>query len=284
MSVYQYSIKSIMTLIGLLAGLTSGLCHAEISDDRVLFGSVAMDTPAVMHRRLSPLTDYLSKALGKPVALKLSSNMKQAITDVADGKVQLAYLTPVAYLRAHEMGDAQLVAKTVTRGKGSFQLMIVVREDSPIKTIEDLAGKSFAFGDPAALLQRAVVAGSGINLDQLGKQSFIGHYDNIARAVMRGFYDAGILKDTTAFKWQGKGLRILHSSPQLPPYNVSASGFVDVEMLEKMRQAFLNLDSRNQQHKIIIEALDKKYTGFYATSDAEYNVVRQLIKPFDKGF
>ena len=268
-------------LIGLFAGLAMNLAQAAASTD-IRFGSVAMDTPAVMHRRLSPLTDYLTEELGQPVVLKLSSNMKEAIAEVAENKVELAYLTPVAYLRAHARGDANLVVKTVTRGKGSFQLMIVVREDSPIKTVADLAGKSFAFGDPAALLQRAAVVGAGIPLDQLGKQEFIGHYDNIARAVMRGFYAAGILKDTTALKWQGKGLRILHTSPSLPPYNISASSSVDEAMLEKIRQAFLRLDSNNPNHHAVIEALDKKYNGFAATSDAEYDVVRQLIKPFDK--
>ena len=271
---------ALLFLLGFLV-LMGPAQAASLDNKEIRFGSVAMDTPAVMHHRLSPLTEYLTQELGHPVALKLSSNMKEAIAEVAEDKVELAYLTPVAYLRAHARGNARLVAKTVTQGKGSFQLMIVVREDSPIKTVEDLAGKSFAFGDPAALLQRAAVVGAGISLDELGKQEFIGHYDNIARAVMRGFYDAGILKDTTAFKWQGKGLRILHASPQLPPYNISASSAVSEEMLEKMRQAFLRLDANNPNHRAVINALDKKYNGFAATSDEEYDVVRQLIKPFD---
>ncbi len=264
-------------LFGLGVSQAASLAGAEIR-----FGSVAMDTPVVMHRRLSPLTEYLSRELGQPVTLKLSANMKDAIAEVAEAKVELAYLTPVAYLRAHARGNAQLVAKTVTQGKGAFQLMIVVREDSLIKTVEDLAGKTFAFGDPAALLQRAAVVGAGMGLDRLGKQAFVGHYDNIARAVVRGFYDAGILKDTTALKWQGKGLRILHASPPLPPYNISASSAVTAAMLEKMRQAFLRLDASNPNHRAVIEALDKNYNGFVATSDPEYDVVRQLIKPFDK--
>ena len=273
--------RSALLFLFLLFGL--GVAQAaSLAGAEIRFGSVAMDTPVVMHRRLSPLTEYLSRELGQPVTLKLSANMKDAIAEVAEAKVELAYLTPVAYLRAHARGNAQLVAKTVTQGKGAFQLMIVVREDSLIKTVEDLAGKTFAFGDPAALLQRAAVVGAGMGLDRLGKQAFVGHYDNIARAVVRGFYDAGILKDTTALKWQGKGLRILHASPPLPPYNISASSADTAAMLEKMRQAFLRLDASNPNHRAVIEALDKNYNGFVATSDPEYDVVRQLIKPFDK--
>jgi phosphonate transport system substrate-binding protein len=235
-----------------------------------------------MHKRLTPLTRYLSEALNRPVSLKLSPNMGAAINEAASGAVDLAYLTPVAYLKAHARGGAEIVAKTVTNGKASFQLMIVVKEDSPYKTVEDLAGKSFAFGDKRALLQRAAVVGSGIKLEQFSEYRFIGHYDNIARAVMNGDFDAGILKDTMAYKWEGKGLRILYSSPDLPPYNITASKNVDPVLLQQLRKAFLDLDGKKPEHLKIIKSLDKKYNGFAATNDGEYDVVRQLIKPFSK--
>lgn len=255
---------------------------ASLQNNEIRFGSVAMDTPAVMHHRLTPLTEYLSHELGRPVVLSLSVDMKEAINAVVMGDVDLAYLTPVAYLRAHALGNSQLVVKTLTQGKGSFQLMIVVRQDSPIQRVDQLAGKSFAFGDPAALLQRAVVVGAGMPLEKMGKQVFIGHYDNIARAVARGFYDAGILKDGTALKWQGQGLRILYASPQLPPYNITASSKVDKALLEKMRMAFLKLDVNNPEHRAVINALESEYDGFVATSDAEYDIVRKLTAPFEK--
>lgn len=248
----------------------------------LVFGSVAMDIPAVMHKRLIPLTRYLSRELHRPVVLKLSPNMGAAIKDAADGKVDLAYLTPVAYIKAHQLGGAKIIAKTVTNGQASFKLMIVVREDSPVKTVKDLIGKTFAFGDEKALLQRAAVVGSGIKLEQFSDYKFLGHYDNIARAVMNKDFDAGILKDTMAYKWQGKGLRILYSSPDLPPYNIAASKNVDDKVVDKLRQAFMKLDKKNNEHLKVIKALDKKYDGFATTSDKEYDVVRELIKPFVK--
>jgi len=247
----------------------------------LLFGSVAMDIPAVMHKRLKPLTNYLSKTLDQPVSLKLSPNMGAAIKETAAGTVDLAYLTPVAYLKAHKKGNAKIIAKTVTKGKASFKLMIVVKEDSPIKTVKQLVGKSFAFGDEKALLQRAAVVGSGMSLEKLGSYQFIGHYDNIVRAVMNGDFDAGILKDTMAYKWEGKGVRVLYATPDLPPYNITASKNVDDATFRKLQKAFLDLNPKNPEHLKIIKALDKKYDGFARTSDKEYNIVRKLIKPFN---
>ena len=248
----------------------------------LVFGSVAMDIPAVMHKRLTPLTKYLSKELHRPVTLRLSPNMGAAIKDTANGTVDISYLTPVAYIKAHEMGGAKIIAKTVTNGQPSFKLMIVVRENSPIKTVQDLVGKSFAFGDEKALLQRAAVVGSGIQMNQFSEYKFLGHYDNIARAVMNEDFDAGILKDTMAYKWRGKGLRILYSSPELPPYNIAASKNVSDKIVKQLRQAFMKLDKKNAEHLEVIKALDKKYDGFASTSDAEYDIIRQMIKPFSK--
>jgi phosphonate transport system substrate-binding protein len=261
----------------------SGSVQASVpAESEILLGSVAMDIPAEMYRRLTPLTKYLSESLKRPVKLKLSPSMSAAIDEVSNGSVDLAYLTPVAYLKAQARGDAQLVVKMLTNTKASFQLMVVVRDDSPIRRIQDLKGKTFAFGDKAAILQRAVVVGAGMPLENLGDYKFIGHYDNIAKGVVSGDFDAGILKDTTARDWQHRGLRILHSSPPLPPYNIVASSKLDAGLRKQIRQAFLALDIRNPEHKKVIQALDDEYDGFAPARDPDYDVVRRLIAPFEE--
>lgn len=275
-------IKSALTSLFIYATITGTGTAAAVDPAKELrLGSVAMDIPAVMHRRLTPLTQYLTDTLGIPVTLKLSPDMKSAIGEISSGSVDITYLTPVAYIKAHNKGGAKLVAKILTDNEATFQLMIVVRQDSPIKTVADLAGKRFALGDKGALLQRAAVVGAGMPLEKLGSYDFIGHYDNIARGVMNGDFDAGIVKDTTAKKFDGKGLRVLYASPDLPPYNVAAAKGVDDAMLEKIKKAFLALDAKNPAHQPIIKALDPAYTGFAATSDGDYEVVRKLIAPFE---
>jgi phosphonate transport system substrate-binding protein len=119
-------------------------------------------------------------------------------------------------------------------------------------------------------------------LNQLGAYKFIGHYDNIAQGVMNGDFDAGILKDTTAYAWREKGLRILYESPDLPPYNIAVSANVDDQLFKQIQQAFLKLDVNDPKQREVIHSLDKHYDGFAPTSDQEYDVVRRLIAPFVK--
>ncbi len=265
-----------------LALLLGAGTSARAASDELYFGSVAMDIPAAMHKRLKPLVDYLSDELQRPLSLRLSANLSNAASDVAAGRVHIAYLTPVAYLKAYDEGKVRLVAKPVTHGESSFRLMLVTRADSPIRSPKDLQGKSFAFGDKSAILQRAVVVGAGVRLEKLGSVDYLGHYDNIARGVLSGDFDAGIVKDTTAYDWREKGLRVFFSSPELPPYNLVVNRNIDDRTYQKIRAALLKLDKKNPAHASVIKSLDESYDGFVATSDAEYDVVRQLIRPFRK--
>ncbi len=248
----------------------------------ILFGSVAMDIPVVMDQRLSPLTRYLAHSLGRPVSLRLSPTMSNAINEISSGTVDIAYLTPVAYVAAHERAHVKLIARLVTNHRSAFNLVIVVRKDSPIRKVSDLRGKRFAFGDPAAVLQRAVVVGAGMPLTDLGTYRFLDHYDNIVSGVLVGDFDAGILTDAIAAKAVGQGLRVIYTSPALPPYNITASSKMSDGMVRRLRTALLALDNRKPADRAVIKALDPVYDGFAPGSDKDYNVIRRLIAPFEK--
>lgn len=253
------------------------------SDKKPLrFGSVAMDSPAVMQQRLLPLTNYLGAMLKRPVVLKLSTSMSGAINSLVSDEVDFAFLTPVAYVDAHNRSKVQIAVRTVIANQPWFKLMIVVRDDSPIHKVEELTGKRFAFGDPAALLQRAVVVGAGMPLARLGKYDFVDHYDNVVRGVLMGDYDAGIVLDNTAAHWQNNGIRVLYASQALPPYNIAASASLDHDTVMKIREALLKLDPSNSAHRQVIAALGDAYTGFASVRDKDYDIVRKLIKPFRK--
>jgi phosphonate transport system substrate-binding protein len=261
----------------------SGPGHAAAPVGQELrFAVVVTDVPAEMSRRLAPLMRYLAETLQRPVSLKLLPNMPTAIDQVSKGEAELAYLTPEAYIESHARADTQAVVKTVTRQQPSIRLTIVVRQPGPIMGVEGLKGKTIAVGDKAALLPRAVVTAAGIPPEQLGDFRSVGRDDNIAQGVLRGDFDAGVLRDTAAFPWEGKGLRVLYSSPALPPYNITASRKVDAKLLRQLQEALLRLDFNNPKHRGVIQALDREYDGFAPTSDAEYDLARRLIAPLAK--
>ena len=105
-------------------------------------------------------------------------------------------------------------------------------------------------------------------------------YDNIAKAVLHGDFDAGILKDSIAEKFETQGLRVIYTSPPLPSYLFAVNRKVPQRMVIKLRNAFLALKPNTPENKAILTALDQSYTGFTPVEDKDYNPGRKLIAPF----
>ena len=266
-------------LAGVSLAATLPVHAAENQPVDLFLGSVAMDVPAAMVKRLTPLAKYLSGQTGYNILFRASPDLDSAVEDLGLAHTQLAYLTPVAYIEAHEKYAAVPLAVPLTHGKSTFNLVVAVRKDSPIRTMRDLTGKKFAFGDEKALLQPAVVMGAGIKLEDFASYAYLKHYDNIAKALLNGDFDAGILKDTIAAKFEPQGLRVIHVSPPLAAYLFAASSRLAPEVMAQIKAALLALNADTPENKAVLNALDPAYDGFVTAEDRDYHVIRKLIAP-----
>jgi phosphonate transport system substrate-binding protein len=240
-------------------------------------GSVAMDIPVEMIKRLTPLTQYLSKQIGITVQFRASPNLNSAVEDLGNNTTQIAYLTPAAYLEAHEKYGAIPLVNPLNKGKGTFTLMIAVAKDSPIQTIADLKGKKFAFGDKKAILQPAVVESAGIKLEEFASYDYLNHYDNIAKAVINGDFDAGIIKDTIAEKFSNQGLRIIYTSAPLPSYVFAVNKSLPAITVKRLKKAMLALKGNSAANKAILTSLESGYDGFEVAADKDFDGIRKLL-------
>lgn len=265
----------------LLLCTSAGLVHAAEPEELYL-GSVAMDVPAEMVRRLTPLTDYLTKTTGIKISFRASPNLGSAVNELGKDFTQIAYLTPVAYIEARDKYKARPLVSPLTHGKSTFTLVVAVRSDSPYNSMQDLRGKKFAFGDEKALLQRAVVVGGGVKLEEFANYAFLRHYDNIAKAVLNQDFDAGILKDTIYEEFAPKGLRRLYTSPPLSSYLFAVSDRLPPATVKKLRTALLELNASKPGHQAILKELDQGYDGFEPVEDKDYDAIRKLIAPFQQ--
>jgi len=261
----------------------AALSVAPALAEEIQMGSVAMDIPVEMVKRMTVLTKYLSEKSGLSVKFKASPNLGSAVEDLGAGHTQIAYLTPVAYLQAREKYGVVPLVAPLNNGRPTFALVIGVKSDSPFKSVEDLRGKRFAFGDEKALLQKASVEAMGIKVTEFGKVAYLNHYDNIAKAVLAGDFDAGILKDTVADDFKSKGIRVLKSSAQLPSYVFAVEKSTPKETVEKLKAAFLALKRGTAENNATLDGFDKGYDGFVESSDAAYDIVRKLTAPYKTG-
>ena len=252
------------------------------ADSSVTMGSVAMDIPVEMVKRLSALTNYLALNTGLNIRFRPSPDLGSAVDELGGNQTQIAYLTPVAYIEAQKKyGVVPLVAPT-TKGKPTFSLVIGAKAGSTIRTPADLRGKRFAFGDEKALLQKAAVASMGLSTTDFSQFAYLKHYDNIAKAVLAGDFDGGILKDSIADDFKDKGLIVISSTPPLPSYLFAVHPSMPVSVRDKLRDAFLSLKKDNPVGAVTLEAFDSSYDGFVIIQDNTYDSVRKLIQPFQK--
>ncbi len=274
---------------GLLAALLMGGAFApawaaapNTPAAEVTMGSVAMDIPVEMIKRMSALTNHLALATNLNVRFRPSPNLGSAVDDLGAGQTQIAYLTPVAYINARKKyGVIPLVAPTVD-GRPHFSLVIGVKAGSGINSPAGLKGKRFAFGDEKALLQRAAVESMGLQSSDFSSFAYLKHYDNIAKAVLAGDFDGGILKDSIADEFKSRGITVIGSTPPLPSYIFAVHPGMPVAVRIQLRDALLALNKSTPERAATLEAFDKGYDGFVVVDDAAYDSVRTLIQPFQK--
>jgi phosphonate transport system substrate-binding protein len=248
----------------------------------VTMGSVAMDIPVEMIKRMSALTNHLALSTNLNIRFRPSPNLGSAVDDLGSGQTQIAYLTPVAYIEARKKyGVIPLVAPT-SGGRPHFALVIGVKAGSGITEPAGLKGKRFAFGDEKALLQRAAVESMGLRSSDFSTFAYLKHYDNIAKAVLAGDFDGGILKDSIADEFRSKGLAVIGSTAPLPSYIFAVHPGMPAAVRNQLRDALLALNKNTPERAATLEAFDKGYDGFVVVEDSAYDTVRRLIQPFQQ--
>lgn len=258
-----------------LAGMlwTSSAVYAQ----DITIGAVAMDAPIEMIKRMTPLAEYLAKQTGYTVHFRPSPNMDTAIKDLGSNVVQMSFMTPIAYVTARDQYQAVPLVTPLTHGKKTFNLMVVVHRNSPYKKLADLKGKRFAFGDPKAYLQPAVLLDAGIRKQDFSEVVYLKHYDNIAKAVLLNDFDGGIMKDAVYEKFAAQGLRVVYTSPPLSSYVFAVNGQLNVRVQEKLKQAMLSLNNGTPETQTVIKALDQAYDGFQVVNDKDYDRERAMV-------
>lgn len=209
------------------------------------------DTPSQLITRFQPLCDYLEQRLGQPVKLQLASSYVDQIKRISNGSADLAYIGPTPFLRAQDnyLNDQEQrltpLAAEATDGQAGYHSVIVVGSNSDIESIEQLKSHSIAFGAPHSFSShyapRTMLAASGLGLRDLRDYTHLGSHERVALAVLHGDFDAGGLRKTVANKYAHRtpGLKIIATSPPLPPHLIVARPGLDVKLMEQISNALL---------------------------------------------
>jgi methyl-accepting chemotaxis protein len=252
------------------------------ASDILKMGVIPLESPAEMYRRFTPLTEYLSRSIGKRVELSISVDFEQTLKNLEEGVTDLAFLTPTTYIDARRRFGAVLLVKALRRGVPYTHAAIVARQGSGIARVEDIVGKRFAFGDQMStsshLIPRQMLADAGIKLEDLKDYGFLGHHDDVARAVLAGEYDAGGLRESAAKEFGDRGLEVIKTSFEIPEFNICASKNVDEALMGQIKKSLIALNSTDKGHARLLSLIDQDYTGFAEAADSDYDAIRKAME------
>ncbi|OGW27115.1 MAG: hypothetical protein A2X59_04615 [Nitrospirae bacterium GWC2_42_7] len=244
-------------------------------------GIVPLESPAEMFKKFSPLADYLSKRLKRRIDLKVAVDFKGALKDIEHGITQFCFMTPSTYIEANKQAGVQVLVTALRDGNPFQHSVVVAKSDSNINSIEDIKGHSFAFGDAHStsshIVPRGMLLEAGIDIKDLLYYNYLGHHDDVAKAVLKGDFDAGAMMESTALKFKDMGLKLIKFSDEIPEFNICVSKNFDRKMAAELKKALVSLNDNVPEDSAILKFINKNYTGFAEASDEAYDKVRTMM-------
>jgi phosphonate transport system substrate-binding protein len=286
-------VERLLQIVLLLSLLVTTGCGDHPKEAQVLrVGFVPAEDAQQVMQNAQPIVDILQSRLGMEVQAFVAADYTGVVEALRGNKLDIAFLTPASYVLAKNEANVKVILKSERRGSPFYYAAIITRADSGIKTLEDLRGKTFAFGDPlstsANVFPRKMFHERGIDPVRDFKQVlYSGGHDATVLAVLNGKVDAGATyansPDSTDTAWtrylkrpeDAKKIRAIAFSEPIPADNLVVNANLDERIASKVEEIFLEL-SREPKGRQMLKDL-YQIDGFLPATDKDYDSVRQAF-------
>lgn len=255
----------------------------------IQFGIIPRYNPILMYRSYQPLMDYLTEHTPYHFELKLARDYTEAVGLLREGVTPIASLGDVTFTEAQRNFGAIPILKPLNaEGEAFYRSIIIVPEDSPIRSVADLKGKTFAFGDPHStsgnLIPRYFLFQHGITLFDLEEFVTLGSHDAVAKAVLKGKYAAGAVKDVIAYRYQEHGLRFLAASDSIPSEPIVVRSDAPAALVAAVKKALLAIDASDPLQRQRMQNWDPEFrNGFVESSHDDYRPIFEMMDGVREG-
>jgi len=285
--------SSLWRCLKLLLSLWLIACGDAGKPTKVLrVGFVPFEDAQQVMQNAQPIVEILRRQLGMEVQAFVAADYTGVVEALRVNKLDIAFLTPASYVLAKNEANVKVVLKSERKGIPFLYAAIITRADSGIKTLDDLRGKSFAFGDSLSttgnIIPRRMFKERGIDPVRDFKQVlYSGGHDATVLAVLNRKVDAGATyansPDSNDTAWMRylknsedvKKIRAIAFSEPIPADNLVVSASLDEAIAKKIEAIFVEL-SRDPEGKKMLRDL-YQIDGFVPATDKDYDSVRQAF-------
>jgi phosphonate transport system substrate-binding protein len=242
----------------------------------------AMFTPA-LEAALEAMRERTGLAIEAAVFPEREWN--QMVEDMCSGKAHIAVLDAFRYIWANERGCADAYLSPELFGGSVYQSQILVRNDSGIESLADLAGSKFcrlpATSKSGWIVPTLMLKAEGLDPDTLfGEIVDVDTHGEVVEGIYNGVCDAGatFIDARTALEGEWADVRNvairLDESIQIPQASISFSRNLSEEMRNLLIDSLYYLATLNGG-KIIEDMYG--WQGFFDRQDYLFDPLRTLI-------
>jgi len=289
--------KRVLTL-GLILILLSGGVLSACAPKAAQLGSeknpiVWVSVPSGETERVSAgaqsVADMLHEETGLYFKTLIATEYAGAIEAMCSdpAEAQMASLATFAYVLASERGCAEAALLSVRYGSPTYNGQIIVRADSGITSLDQLAGKTFCRPDPLStsgwVIPSLMIKAAGVDPNTgLAEVVDAGSHDAVVAAVYNGDCDAGatyvdarttIEEDYPDVMEQTVVIAI---EPDIPNDGVQFASSLPQETRDKIVDGLLAIAATDAG----VEALSTAYswTELTKAGDSFYDPFRQILQ------
>lgn len=236
------------------------------------------------HQLFSPLVDYLSKELQRPVKLVLFKDFANFWSGIEQHRFDIVHCNQYHYLISHKKYGYDVIVRNEEFGESTIAGSIVIRKDSGIKQIRDLRGKKIVFGGGPRAMQSYISVRWLLEREGLYPGEYLTDFaknpPNSIFSTYAGQSDAAGTGDKVLQMHMVKKaidinqLDYLARDIQRPHLPWAIKNEMVEELKVKIRDTLINL----KEHKVGQELLKHaQLTGLIPTLDSDYDGHRRIV-------
>jgi phosphate/phosphite/phosphonate ABC transporter binding protein len=230
--------------------------------------------------------------VGVPVAVVRHDSYGELLDSLGRGSVNVAWLSPVLFVQAHDQCAVTLLVSSIRAGSPSYRSALFVRAESRYETLEELRGTDVAWVSRSSasgfLFARLAMRRQGLPPERLFRNvHFLGSHEAVVEAVASGQVAAGAtyaVADASGSIVQAAWLdaargpmRALVLSPEIPADVICVHDSVP-KPLRQLLTAFLCDLHRSPEGASLLRGLFHA-RAFEPAHHRRYDVVRDALTP-----
>ncbi|MBR9971757.1 phosphate/phosphite/phosphonate ABC transporter substrate-binding protein [Magnetospirillum sulfuroxidans] len=253
----------------MLALVWAGRVHAE---EGLVVGITPQQSASRLAESWVPLLEEAGRRFGASLTFRTAPDIKEFERRVLAGEYDVIYGSPVLYVAAAQA----LGARAIARQRQDEQGVLVVRGDSPVRSIQDLHGRKVAFPAASALgatvLNRASLLRGDVDVQEMTLSSD----ESVYRAVLDGIADAGGGAVRTLTR-QGMDvrafLRVVLITEAFPAYPIFVLPRIGQARAAHLQAVLFSLDGDDAGKAVLARAA---LLGVALADDHTYDPIRSL--------